>query len=81
MPSRQMNTYNALKEKGLSDSEALAQAFGSAAKGTSYIRKVDKEKRKRVPLRRKIKMAVTGKAEKKAHSRAGKAYLKRKKKY
>ena len=73
-----MKNFNALKAKGLSDEEAIKQAYGLTAKGRAKLKKADVSSRKQLTLRRKARMAVTKDAGS-GHSPAGKKELRRRK--
>jgi len=78
MASRLMNNFNALKAKGMTDSDAMKKAQELTVAGRAKMRSGStKLKRKRSSS--KIKMAITGKASMKSHSPAGRAHLRRKK--
>lgn len=47
MASRAMNTFNKLKNQGMSDSEAMEKAFGLAVEGRAKVREADKKKREK----------------------------------
>lgn len=79
MASRLMRNFNALKEKGMTDSAAMKKAMSATATGQAKVRASDKElKHKRERSSSKVKMAITGKASMRSHSPAGKKHLRRK---
>lgn len=78
MASRLMRNFNDLKDKGMTNAEAMEKAMKLTAEGQERERASNKKlKRKRSSS--KIKMAITGKASHQSHSPAGQMHLRRKK--
>ena len=84
MASRLMNNFNALKDKGMSDSEAMKKAMQLTAESRAKVRKADEATRKAKAKQKpgwidKLKMGATKHLKEKYHSKAGREHLRRKK--
>ena len=83
MASQLMNNFNALKKKGMSDSEAMEKAMQLTATSRAKQRKTDEVARKTKAKQKpgwieKLKMGATKHLKDKYHSKAGREHLLRK---
>lgn len=74
-----MNNFNALKNKGMSDSDAMAEAQRLTAKSRTKQRKADVTTRKKPGWIEKLTMGATKHIKEKYHSKAGREHLLKKK--